>query len=462
MDSEDQKRYALTLALLSAFLTPFMSSSINVALPAISDEFGMTAVRLSWVATSYLLAAAAFLLPFGRVADIRGRKKVFLMGMWVFMIASALCALAPSADLLIASRYVQGLGAAMMFGTSIAIISSVYPPNERGKAFGLSVSVTYIGLSAGPVLGGFLTSFLGWRSIFLVPIPLMAAVIWLGSTKLKGEWSEAKGERYDPQGSTLYILSITAVIVGFSLLPDIAGIVLTVAGVVVLTTFVLWELRQASPVLDMRLFRHNRAFAFSNMAALINYMATFAVGFMMSLYLQFVKGFSPEETGLMLMSQTVVMAAFSPVAGKLSDRIEPQFIASAGMAVAAAGLVGIAFFGSGTPAWTIIAVLAVLGFGFALFSSPNTNAIMSAVEKRHYGTAAASVGTMRLIGQVMSMGIASMFLAIYVGRVEITADLAPEFLSAFKPAFIVFAALCSIGVLASLARGKVRNGAGVQ
>jgi len=457
LDSGDQKRYALMLAMLSSFFTPFMSSSINVALPTIADEFHMTAVMMSWLATSYLLAAAAFLVPFGRIADIKGRKRIFLLGMWVFSVATVLCAAAPSADLLIIFRWLQGLGGAMTFGTAIALLSSVYPPQERGKALGLSVSVTYIGLSLGPVVGGFLTTLLGWRSIFLVLVPVMAAVIWIGSEKLKGEWSEARGERYDPQGSAMYVLSLTAVIVGFSLLPGPSGIALTLAGAIVLVVFVVWEFRHISPVLDMRLFRHNRPFAFSNLAALINYSATFAVGFLVSLYLQYVKGFSPEETGFVLISQTVVMAAFSPLAGKLSDVIEPRVIASVGMAIASLGLAFISFFDSDTDVWLVVAVLAFLGFGFALFSSPNTNAIMSSVEKRRYGTASASVGTMRLVGQVLSLGIASVFLAVYVGRVQITPDLAPKFMSAFQPAFITFAVLCFLGVFASLARGRVRK-----
>lgn len=462
MSSEDrsltlQKRYALELAMLSSFVTPFMASAINVALPAISDEFGMTAVTLSWVATAYLLAAATFLVPFGRIADLRGRKKVFLLGMWTFLVTTALCAVAPNTESLIAFRWFQGLGGAMVFGTAVAILTSVYPPNERGKALGLNVSVTYVGLSLGPTVGGILTTHIGWRSIFILMIPLMAAVIWVGSTKLKGEWSGDSGERFDPQGSALYVLSLTAVIIGFSLLPGSGGFLLTAAGAALLVVFVAWELRHPSPVLDVRLFARNRPFAFSNLAALINYCATFAVSLLVSLYMQYVRGYSAAATGFVLVSQTVVMAAFSPVAGKLSDMVEPRIIASIGMLIASIGLGMIALFDSGTSAWMIVFVLAFLGFGFALFSSPNTNAIMSSVDKRQYGIASASVGTMRLVGQVLSLGIATVFLAVYVGRVKMTAELAPEFMEAFQPAFLAFSALCFVGVFASLARGKVRE-----
>ena len=445
------------MAMLSSFLTPFMGSSINVALPAIADDLSMTAVMLSWVATSYLLAAAAFLVPLGRGADIWGRKKVFVSGMGVFAIASALCAIAPSAELLIAFRWTQGIGSAMIFGTSIALLTSVYPIRERGKALGMTVAVVYIGGASGPVLGGFLTTFLGWRSIFLIILPGIVGVIWIGTRKLVGEWCEAKGERYDYLGAAFYALSLTAIIVGFSFLSEPFGIALTIIGAFLLATFVLWELRQSSPVLEMRLFVHNRAFAFSNMAALINYAATFAVSFMMSLYLQYVEGFSAHEAGMILVSQMVVMAAFSPIAGRLSDVVEPRIIASIGMGINSVGLFLISFFREGTEVWMMIAVLAFLGFGFALFSSPNTNAIMSSVEKRNYGIASASVGTMRLIGQVLSLGVATMFIAVYVGSTEMSSELAPEFMNAFQPGFIVFSVLCFLGVFASLARGKLRS-----
>lgn len=444
------------MAMLSSFLTPFMGSSINVALPAIADDLSMTAVMLSWVATSYLLAAAAFLVPLGRVADIWGRKKVFILGMGVFAVASTLCAVAPSAAMLIAFRWAQGIGSAMIFGTSIALLSSVYPIQERGKALGMTVAVVYLGGASGPVLGGFLTTFLGWRSIFLIILPGILGVIWIGTSKLVGDWCEARGERYDHVGAVFFVLSLTSVIVGFSFLSEPFGFALTVIGAFLLTTFVVWELRQSSPVLEMRLFIHNRAFALSNMAALINYAATFAVSFMVSLYLQYVKGFSAHEAGMILVSQMVVMAAFSPIAGKLSDIIEPRIIASIGMGMNSIGLALISFFHEGTEVWVMVAVLAFLGFGFALFSSPNTNAIMSSVEKRNYGIASASVGTMRLVGQVLSLGVATMFIATYVGSTEMSSELAPEFMKAFQPGFITFAILCFVGVFASLSRGRLR------
>ena len=459
MDDEREKRSALLLAVLSAFLTPFMASSVYVALPSISIELSMSAVLLSWVVTSYLLAAAIFLLPFGRLADIHGRKKVFLYGMWVFGAGSIMCALAPSSTSLIAFRFVQGFGSAMMFGTSIAILTSVYPLKDRGKVLGLSTAVVYVGLSSGPFFGGILTEFLGWRSLFVVPMPLCAAILWVGYRRLEGEWAGSRGETFDVAGSAIYAVSLTAVILGFSLFPDLLGVFVALAGVAGIAVFASWEVRQIHPVLNIKLFRDNRAFAFSNIAALINYSATFAVTLLMSLYLCYVKEISEFMVGVILVSQPVVMAVFSPVAGRLSDVIEPRIISSVGMAISTVGLVFLAMMNEGTNVWIVVGSLAFLGFGFALFSSPNTNAIMSSVDRKHYGVASASVGTMRLVGQVLSIGIATLFIALYVGNATLSHQLSSEFLKSYQVAFSTFAVMCFVGVFASLARGKVRRDA---
>jgi EmrB/QacA subfamily drug resistance transporter len=397
------------------------------------------------------------MVPFGKLADIHGRKRIFILGMWVFGIASVLCAIAPSSWILVGARIIQGFGSAMVFGTSIALLTSVYPPQERGKVLGLTVAVTYVGLSVGPSFGGFLTGLLGWRSLFVFTLPFAAAVIIVASKRLKGEWADAKGETFDLGGSVIYALSLTGVILGFSFLPDLLGVTISLAGVAGMGVFVYWESRFRNPVLDMALFRRNKAFAFSNMAALINYSATFAVTFLMSLYLQYVKELTPEEAGLILVAQPIVMAAFSPLAGRLSDIVEPQIISSIGMAISAVGLVLLSFMAEETSLWVIIASLAVLGFGFALFSSPNMNAIMSSVEKKSYGVASSTVGTMRLVGQVLSLGIATLFISLYVGSTDLTHKLAPEFLKSLGLSFTLFAAMCFVGVFASLARGKVRK-----
>jgi MFS family permease len=351
----------------------------------------------------------------------------------------------------------------MIFGTSIAILTSVFPPNERGKVLGITTAVVYVGLSIGPFIGGVLTTNLGWRSLFLVLLPLGAAILYVGHIKLKGEWAEAKGEKFDFPGSIVYALALSFFIIGFSLMPQttVSPLIvwtLTAGGGIGILLFVLLELRSGSPVLDMSLFRSNRAFAYSNLAALINYAATFAVGFLMSLYLQYILGMDPQSAGIILVSQPIVMAVFSPLAGRRSDTVEPRLLATIGMAISAVGLVFFALLTESTGIPLIVGCLAFIGFGFALFSSPNTNAIMSSVERKQYGIASASVGTMRLIGQAMSLGIASVCISLFLGPAEVTPALRHEFLQGFQLAFSVFAVMCFVGVFASFARGNVRDG----
>jgi len=450
------KRSALLVATLASFLTPFMVSSINIALPAIGGEFKMNAVLMSWVPTSYILAAAMFLVPFGRIADIYGRKRIFAYGMWIFTISSFLLAFSTSAGVLITLRVFQGFGSSMIFGTGMAILTSVFPAAERGRVLGINVAAVYLGLSLGPVFGGFLTYQLGWRSIFLVNVPLGIFVIYFVSTKLKNEWAEAQGEKFDLTGSLIYGAMLVALMYGFSLLPAGTGIAFIIAGVSGGVLFVLREMKAASPLLNMNLFFHNTTFAFSNLAALINYSATFAVTFLLSLYLQYIKSFTPQHAGMILISQPVVMAIFSPFAGRLSDKIEPRVVASFGMGLTAAGLILFTSLGRDTHVGFIITGLVLLGFGFALFSSPNTNAVMSSIDKRFYGVGSATLGTMRLTGQMLSMGIAMIVFALHIGSVRITPEYYPLFLTSMKTAFIIFAALCFGGIFASLARGKVR------
>jgi EmrB/QacA subfamily drug resistance transporter len=447
-------RIVLLVITTSFFLTPFMGSAVNIALPSIGQEFGMDAVLLAWITMSYLLAGTVFLLPFGRIADIHGRKKIFTCGMIIFTASSVLAALSISGGMLIASRVIQGIGGAMIFGTGVAILISVFPAAERGKVLGINVAAVYLGLSLGPFLGGLLTQYAGWRSIFWLNLPLGLIIISYLFWKLKEEWAEAKGEKFDLSGSVIYGLAVIALIYGFSLLPEISGAVLTGIGVAGMLLFIRWETKTASPILHMDLFRHNWVFAFSNLAVLISYSATFAVAFLLSLYLQYVKGFTPQSAGLVLVAMPTVQAIFSPYAGRLSDRISPQLLASAGMALTTIGLGLLVFINRQTSIGFIVASLIMLGAGFALFSSPNTNAIMSSVAKKSYGVASAMIGTMRQVGMMFSMGISMLIISLYVGRVEITPEYHAAFTMSLRTAFIIFAVLCFGGIFASLARGK--------
>ncbi|OGN98149.1 MAG: MFS transporter [Chloroflexi bacterium RBG_13_51_36] len=450
------KRLVLLVATIASFIFPFMASTVNIALPSLGKELSLDAVTLGWIATAYLLSSAALLVPFGRIADIYGRKKIFTLGIGIFTLSSLLSGLADSATMLIAWRVLQGIGGAMLAGTVVALLITVFPANERGKVLGIIVAASYIGLSLGPLLGGVLTQHLGWRSIFFLGTVLGSLVIGVVLWKLKGEWTGAKGERFDFAGSVIYVLGLVALVYGFTLLPTMSGVWLIVGGIIGLSVFIWWEMQTRSPVLDMNLFKNSKVFTLSNLAALINYSATYAVTFLISLYLQYLKEFSPGRAGLILVAMPAVQAIFSPLTGRLSDRIEPRLIASAGMVLNTVGIVLFIFVNEETPLKLIIGNLILIGFGYALFVSPNTNAIMSSAPKTAYGVASATLATMRQVGMVLSMGIAMVMFALYVGRVQITPEYYPLFQQSMKTSFIIFAILCFGGIFASLARGKVR------
>ncbi len=451
---------ALVVACTAGALVPFMGSSVVVALPALGAEFRAGAVALGWVTTSFLLASAVLLLPLGRIADVLGRKKIFGWGIWIYTLGSAVCALSPSTSWLIAGRVVQGMGGAMLFGTNVAILVSVFPPTERGRVLGINVASVYVGLSIGPFVGGLVTQHLGWRSLFLLNVPICLFLFWLTFTRLKGEWAGAKGEGFDPAGSILYGLSMFMLIWGGTSLGRPGGLAAAAAGLGGLALFAAWEACHRSPVFDVRLFISNRVFMLSNAAALVNYSASAGSSFLLSLYLQYVKGMGPRAAGIILLMQPVMQALMAPYAGRLSDRIEPRFVASAGMALTAAGLGVLVLVGTGSPLALVVAGLILLGLGFGTFSSPNTNAIMGSVDQGKYGVASATVGTMRLTGQMASMGVVMAALSHFVGGRVVTPELHSAFTMALRSSCGIFLAFCLAGILMSLARGNVRRGGG--
>jgi len=448
------KGILLAVIFISSFFNPFMGSAVNIALPSISKELSMNAVTLSWIAMAFLLSAAVMLVPFGKLADIWGRRRMLLYGNIFFTFSTLLCAFSASGYMLIASRFMQGIGSAMILSSGMAIVISAFPAERRGRIIGWNTTAVYVGLSAAPLLGGILTQTLGWQSLFFINAAaglLIIAGIVFG---VKAEWAEAKDDRFDFTGSVIYVLAMSALMYGFSQLPGKFAVILTIAGTIGLITFIAWELRAKIPVLDIGLFRDNKIFAFSNLAALINYAATFGITFVLSLYLQSVKGLSPRDAGLIMITQPVLMAIVASVSGRLSDRIDSRILSSAGMAIIVAGLISLVFLTTETGTAYLVVTLLVLGFGFGMFSSPNTNAVMSSVEKRYLGTASATLGTMRLTGQMFSMAIAAMAIHLFVGDSAISSANIPGFMQSTRVIFIVFAVLCFLGIFASLARGK--------
>ena len=448
------KRTTLIAATAAAFLTPFMASSVNLAIPTIGKEFGAGALELGWVVTGYLLASAAFLLPFGKVADLVGRRKVFVSGIVSFALFALLCGFAQNIEMLIALRVFQGISSAMIFGTGIAILTSVFPANERGRVLGINSAFVYLGLSLGPVLGGALNHYLGWQSIFFVNAAF-GAIAFHFARRLKGEWVGAPGEKYDFLGSVMYSAGLVLVMYGVSSITEspLAGPLILI-GTATLVVFGILELRKKYPLFNFRLFIGNTTFTFSNIATLINYSATFAVSYLMSVYLQSVSGYDSQFAGLVLLAQPVVMVVLSPIAGRLSDRRSPRKIASLGMAITVVSLLAFSQVGINTPLHFLVFSLMFFGAGLALFSSPNTNAVMGSVERSDYGVASSILGTMRLIGQAVSMAVVTLVMAAYIGNSELAAAPAERLTACINTLFYIFAALSFAGIFASLASGE--------
>lgn len=443
-------RYSVLFVIcLATTLVPFMSSSINLALPIIAKEFSMNAISLSWIVSIFLLVSAIFPVPFSKLADRVGRKKVFFSGIVIFTAATMVCAFSGSGEVLIAGRFLQGFGASMMFATNMAIVTAVFPPNERGKALGIITAVVYVSISSGPFLGGMLTHYYGWRSIYYVTAIIGILVIAGILTLMKGEWAEQKAGKFDWIGALLYGSGLSSLIYGFSILPVLPGFIYIGFGLFALTGFVLYEKAQEHPVLHVRLFWENKVFGFASSAALINYASTFAISFLLSLYLQYLKGLSAQQAGLVLIAQPIAMTVLSPLSGRWSDKIDARNLATLGMAIIVIGLTLLFFLTPSTPIWIIISISVIMGIGFGIFSSPNMNVIMGSVEKKYLGMASATTNTMRLTGQAFSMGITTMVISLCVGKAKITPDVLPLFMKSIHITFIILAVLCGIGVYTS-------------
>lgn len=449
-----QQRLVLGVVATAEFLTTFMASSVFVASEALVDEFEASTVTLSWISLAYLLAVAALVMPAGKIADLVGRKRLFLVGMVVFTVFALASAFAPSSSALIVLRLFAGVGTAMLYACTTALVALAYPLGSRGRALGIQVSGTYLGLTLGPVLGGLIIDHFGWSWVFVATGVLGALNCLLSWWGMRGlEWREEKNGRFDVRGSLSWAVALVALLMGLSLLPDYLGVALVVVGGAGFWVFVRWERRAIDPILNLDLFRKSRVFGFSNAAIFTNYAATFALPFVLTLYLEFNLGLSAKTAGLLLVAAPGVQTLVSPLAGRLADRVQARLLAAVGMTICVLGLVSLVFLGSQTSRWYVVIVYAVFGMGFALFSSPIMHSVMGSVERRYSSVASATIATTRMTGQNVSLGIATVVMSIMVGRHELDKnnplDLS-NLLTSARVTFAILAGLCVLGVAASL------------
>jgi len=455
------RRSVLLATTISSFLVAFMVSAANVALPLIGVEFKLDPIMLGWVQSSYFLASVVFLVPLGRIADIKGRRGVFIAGVVLYTVTSFLASFSNSQLFLLSIRVFQGVGGAMIVSTAVAILIEVFPEREWGKVLGINTAMVYIGVSSGPSLSGFLIQYFGWRSIFLINAPLGVVTLIL-SLKLKDDRIQANGSKFDLLGTIIYGLGLTMAMYGISSIfsvssnglntnPEViyAPIIILMFGTFMISGFVVLETKSPSPVLDIRLFKSNRVFSYTSFATLINYSANSATSLLLSLYLQLVKGLEPEMVGLTLLPQPAVQAILSPFAGWLSDRIQARLLATIGMGVTGIGLALFTFLESSTSITFIMLNLALIGIGFAFFSSPNTNLLMSSVSNKDHGVASSMLATMRQLGMITSTIIATSVIAYFIKGVEISEAPIPLLVSGINQSFAISAFLCLIGMILS-------------
>jgi EmrB/QacA subfamily drug resistance transporter len=406
---------------VGTFMSALDSSVVNTLLPVLARELSTSVAGIEWVSTVYLLVISGLLLGFGRAGDLYGTKRMYVSGFVVFIIASALCGLSPTAHVLVALRAVQAIGAAMLFANSPAILTRTFPPEQRGRALGALGTFTYLGLTVGPSLGGWLTGAFGWRSIFYINVPIGGLALFLSMRYIAHDRTEHRAEKFDYVGAILFMVGLVALLGALNQAhswgwgsPLTIGLLL--AALFVLVAFVRIELRTAAPMLDLSLFR-NRVFAASTSSALLNYCCVYSVIFTIPFLLIQGRHLSPEHTGVVMTAQPIVMAVIAPISGSLSDRIGSRIPATTGMIILALGLIFLAM-SVGSSSLTVIAIaLGVVGLGVGMFVSPNNSALMGAAPRTRQGIASGVLATARNAGMVMGVGISGAVLTTVMVRV---------------------------------------------
>jgi EmrB/QacA subfamily drug resistance transporter len=461
----------LALTSVGAFMGPFDGSVVAVALAKMGPALRLSFTASLWVQGAYLLAMAVLLIPLGRLADQRGRVRFYLTGIAIFTVGSLLAGLSLSGPWLIVSRVIQGGGAALLVATSAAIVTAVFPPHERGRALGINVMAVYVGLSVGPVLGGQIVDHLGWRWIFFVNLPIgLIVFVWGWFLLPRRERDSKEVARTDLLGTVLQAAGLTCLLVPLTFASEwgwasARTTALLAISAVSLVAFVLTERRVKDPLLDLRLLTHNRLFAAANVAALLNYMALYAVSILTAIFLEVVQDKSAGLTGWIMLAAPVVQVVGSPVAGRLSDRVGSRLLSTLGMVITAAGMIVLAFLPSSASIPHVMGALALVGLGLATFSAPNTSAIMGSVARHQLSLASAFLGTMRVTGMALSVallgGIAASQLGRAGGRILYThghgiaaATAATDYATGYKYAMLTGAGLALVGALASLTRGS--------
>lgn len=442
---------------VGTFMSALDGSVVNTILPVLARAFHSSVATIEWVVSVYLLVVSGLLLSVGRWGDLHGQKPVYLTGFWLFILGSALCGLAPSDTLLIVFRGLQALGAAMLFASSPAILTRNFPAERRGQALGMQATMTYLGLTVGPVLGGWLTDQLSWRAVFYINVPVGGLALYLSWHFIPADRGAEQRKAFDMPGAALFLVGLVALLLALDQ-GDAWGwtsfLTLGLVGfaLMALAGFVLLERHVRAPMLDLRLFR-NRVFSAATGSALLNYISLYSILFLLPFYLIQGRHFSPGRTGLLMTAQPLPMAIAAPISGTLSDRIGTRLPATVGMGILAVGLFFLSRLQPATPISWVLAALAVAGLGTGIFISPNNSAIMGAAPRERQGIAAGVLATARNVGMVLGIGLAGAILSSVVGRAQARAS-ASVLSQAMHWGFLTACGVAALGALIAAVRGK--------
>ncbi|MFT2091102.1 MFS transporter [Paraglaciecola sp. 2405UD69-4] len=450
-------KFALIIVCLGSIIGPLGMASVNIAIPDMAADLQANAKMVSWLPTLFILSSVVFMLPAGKLADNYGRKRVYTYGLALNAFSSFMCGLGGSIEWVLFWRFVQGIASSMIFATGIAIITSVTPSHKRGAALGMASACIYIGLTIAPAVGGWLTELWGWRSVFLFQVPIVIALLVLIKMRLSGEWKNEGKTKFDWWGTGIFALFASSLVYGLSILPQVLGVVMLVVSVVCLSLFVLHQSRSSKPLIRVQMFRDSRVFSMSLSTSLLMYASNFPLVFLMSLYLQYVKGFSPAHAGQVILLQALSMAILAPVSGKLADRFQPRLVATLGCVIVGVGLVILSMMDTNTSMAYIATSLLLIGVGFGLFSTPNNNAIMGAVRKDEVGVASASLNLSRTIGNLLGMSIVNLMVHIYIGDAQFSAEQNPALIYTFDKALLMSTGFVIVACVLSALRGKSKG-----
>jgi len=452
------RKWAILLAVgVGTFMGALDGSIVNTILPIMRQEFNAGITTIEWVVTIYLLTVGGLLLTFGRLGDLRGNKPVYLSGFGLFILGSLLCGRSTSTGWLIGARTLQGLGAAMLAANSPAILTKGFPAQERGQALGIQSMMTYLGLTVGPSLGGWLAASFGWRSVFYVNVPVGLLALLLGAVFIPREPLPEVRERFALPGAALFSLGLIVLLYGLSVGPawgwGSTNVVVLFGGAAALLGAFLWvERRAVSPMVDLSLFRR-RTFSVATISAVLNYIALFGVVFLMPFYLIQGRGLSPAQAGLVMTAYPAVMALAAPVSGALSDRIGSRLLSSLGMGLMGVGLLLLARLQPDTAFLRVAASLGVVGLGTGIFISPNSSALMGSAPRDRQGIAAGILATARSTGMVIGVGVAGAIFASLTAAAAVSPP-DPAWFQAINVAFLAMTGVAFAGcAIAALRQG---------